>query len=202
VLSHTKPASATTRPLSARGQPSSTPCWRFEGPTIPSRTPNGEATDALEERHDGGAPGRNRAQPLRSPPSSNRRAAHPAVHRGGQPSGPPGDRGHPSPLREARDPSNTEMLGGPLFRPITKRNPSEAIDGDTLERVEHAILACQPGRNPPTPRRRRTTFSLTRKETIAASTTATHSHESSMPYPLTEASSNHETASLDIHRGE
>lgn len=99
--------------------------WRTTDPV--THTVGGEETDKLEEHHDGGALGRAEHNPLRSPTSSNHRVALLAAHRGGQPSGPPGDRGHPSPLREVRDPSNTEMLGGPLFRPgheETHRKPS------------------------------------------------------------------------------
>lgn len=118
MLSHTKPASATTCPFSVRGRPSSTPRLRAWRPNdLVPHTIGGEDMNALEERLDGAAPGRAEHNLSERRRSSDHRAARLAAHRSGQPSGARGDRGHLSPLREARAPSSTEMPGGPLFRP-------------------------------------------------------------------------------------
>lgn len=78
--------------------------------------------------------------------SNDHRVASPAAHRGEQPSRARGNRGHPSPLREGRAPSDTEMSGGcsepqvtrrPVYESATKPIEVERRDSILHPAVQH-----------------------------------------------------------------
>jgi hypothetical protein len=86
-----------------------------------------------------------------SPPLTNLSRGHeiasPGTHRGGGQSRTRGNRGHPLPLREGRDPSNTDVSGGlrsspdheETHRRIDDRDPSRSSD-----RVDHSLCCPRP----------------------------------------------------------
>jgi hypothetical protein len=156
----------------------------IEGPKTPSRTPLAvKGRTELEERNDGGVPGRaehnlfvrrRRATPptprcwaghcsdrvtkkpieaidgdtpervehvlIARQPSYGRGVAPLGAHRGGQPTRTRGNRGYPPPLREGRDPPTPRCRAGHI-QPGSRRDHRGIDDGDTLERVEHALPA-------------------------------------------------------------